>query len=374
MFETLPREAMLEIFSRLSVWSLAQSSCVCKQWCNLVNDPFLLRLHSSRPTTARNHQETLILTSWFHSKHKTSSLELMITEHDASPKPLHDQFPDKGMYHLENSCGGLSCFVRHTKVEEAAFVSNPLRGKPFLLPPSTAKACLPLFSRYGLGFDSSIEKYKIVRVYFRDFFHLANQQYQLGAEVYTMGTPGVAGSWREISSRPPPYPLHKQGVYASGALHWLVNYMFSPPNLESMVISFDLTKEEFSTVPHPEFSSNVSIWFELVDLKGYLGMVDFSMGNRIEVWKLKDYERKHWMREYRIDIPTNPPSGVPINEYIEVIGLMGEDEILLKHYGMLMAYHSKTDALRPMSTLAGGPDKESPRVHIIYTGSFVSIS
>ena len=360
MNEKIPRELILEIFSRIPVKWLFQLRCVCKQWCNFIDDPCLPNMHLAQATT---REEALILAHWFHVRHRTSSLRLM-KEHDRSPKATVE-FPNRGRYDLENSCHGLLCFVKCGK-EEEALVSNPLRGELLMLPESTVMSRWPHLDRYGLGFDSSIKKYKIVHVFFRDF-DWAKRGYRLGAEVYTVGT---TSSWREISQIPC-YPLYKRAVYASGALHWLVNYEFNPDNLKSMVISFNIKDEEFNSIPHQEFPSKVSKWFELVDLRGYLGMVDFSLGTHIEIWKLKDYEKKEWVREYRIDI--KPPHGVSISQYIEVVGLMGDGEILLERYKKLVAYNPKTNGLRRIQTLNNDPDMDTPQVYV-YTASLVSIS
>ena len=209
--------------------------------------------------------------------------------------------------------------------------------------------------------------YKIVRIFFRDF-DWTNRGHDLGAEVYTMGT---VGQWRDIV-RVPHYPLYRRGVYTNGILHWLVNYEFThDDDLKSMVVSFDFKKEEFNSIPHPEFSSKNSNWFELVDLRGYLGLVDFSLGTHIEIWKLKDYEKKEWVREYKIDF--HPLDGMPINQCIEVVGAIGEDKILLKHFDMLVVYSSKTGGLRSIQTLSGGYDMDTPQVYV-YKGSLVSLS
>nr|CAN79348.1 hypothetical protein VITISV_019896 [Vitis vinifera] len=239
-------------------------------------------MHLAQATT---REEALVLIHWFHAKHRKSSLQLM-KEHYRSPKAILE-FPNRGRYDLENSCHGLLCFVKCGK-EEEAFVSNPLKGEPLMLPRSIIVSRWPHLDRYGLGFDSSTKR-----------------------------------------------------------------------------------QEEFKSIPHQEFSSKVSKWFELVDLRGYLGMVDFSLGTHIEIWKLKDYEKKEWVREYRIDI--KPPHGVPINEYIEVVGLMEDGEILLKHYETLVAYNSKINGLRCIQILSGGLQMDTTQVYV-YTGSLVSPS
>lgn len=196
--------------------------------------------------------EALILTWWSHSRewlddpeaddmeNWTTELWLM-TEHCTSPKPLVS-FP--GHYHIQQSCEGLLCTVKRDGSMLEVIVSNPLGGWHLTVPPPMVKSCCHDYSNIDLGFDSSIQKYKIVCVFHREIDD-PNKCRSLGAQVYTIGTASWS-SWRDITC-PPTVAIEewKNSVYAGGARHWLVDYHRSSNGLETMVISFDFEKEEF---------------------------------------------------------------------------------------------------------------------------------
>lgn len=140
-----------------------------------------------------------------------------MTDHYTSVKPLF-HFP--GMCRVERSLDGF--------LLKKAFVANPLTGSFSLCPPTRNKTLWPTRRAYvklnfGPGFASSVEKYKVVYAYFGDI-DSDNKRWRTGAQVYTVGTT-ASSSWVDILSQPAvPIHYHKHDVYASGALHWMVDY------------------------------------------------------------------------------------------------------------------------------------------------------
>lgn len=68
--------------------------------------------------------------------------------------------------------------------------------------------------KYGLSFDHSTTKYKVIRIFIRDW-SLKNPFW---AEIHTLGSE----TWREIN-KAPPYPNQRWSVFAKGALHWKID-------------------------------------------------------------------------------------------------------------------------------------------------------
>ncbi|KAK9275442.1 hypothetical protein L1049_022707 [Liquidambar formosana] len=362
--DKLPLDVVFNIFSRLPIKSLLRSRCVSKHWRNIIEDPFLANLHLSRAV-----QEHTIL-ALDHPTHRRKVTSLYLVKEDgnknlkASKNPIAE-LSNSNNYSLEGSCNGLLYFAKPNE-RDGVILLNPLTGQNIMLPPATIPSPCPHMKKYGLGFDPSTNTYKIVRVFFRNQLDWKN--YSLGVEVHTLGT----NSWREIGEIPPS-PMCGRPVSAYGALHWMVDPPFACDNLKSMIVSFDIGKEVFSLTPHPDFGSKTCDMFQLVDFRGFLAMADLSSDSCILIWVLKDYDKKEWVEEFRIQI--RPPMGRADNCSYNVVGPWKNGEILLSSSEGYFCYNSKTDNLRYIHT--GGPftDTTTSEVSIYsHRGSLVSCS
>ncbi|CAK9160067.1 unnamed protein product [Ilex paraguariensis] len=318
----LPLDIVFDILSRVPVKSLLRFRCVSEPWCNIIDQPHFASLQITRsseePTSLIVSEPTLRKsTLGLHPvKEKEGTFE-------TSENPLVEF--DLSMYHATGSCNGLFYFAEYYS-EGLIIVSNPLKREVQRLPPAPAKNIdtrLNFFKTYGMGFDNSTKTFKLVCVFFQERT-FGPPRYRLGTLVHTLGT----GSWREIS-QVPPYPICSKPVFAHGALHWIVHpYVRYHDTTEGMIVSFDLRKEKFSLPSHPNFHSKDCEFFQLVDLNGNLGMADLSCKSKIEIWVMKDFERKQWVREYRIEICA--AEGRFDNRHIEVIGLWKHGDILMR--------------------------------------------
>ena len=216
--EELPREIMDDIFLRLHVKSLLQCRCVSKLWCNIIDDPSLANMHQ----TQAGDQEPLLL---FGLTLDNESDELEDNGKNLSPSPTTGKIPllnfvskkaDLGTkgYSLKSICNGLLCFANFSSV----ILSNPLRQEILMLPEATNQYPVKNMDNYGLGFDSSINTYKVVHVFCKGLDY-NTMRYKFGSEVYTLGS--TSKSWRKISSIPPyPLCLWRTPVFANEAIHW----------------------------------------------------------------------------------------------------------------------------------------------------------
>jgi F-box interacting protein len=233
---------------------------------------------------------------------------------------------------LEGYCNGLLCFTKkvHRFQISPLFLFNPARQEVVEVPPPCMedddRAAAPCKRKYGLGFDCSTNTYKIVAVF---------EGFDLCAQVYTLG----GGSWRAIKG--PPCGLFKSGkpIYARGGLHWDVD-----GDVEGKkIVYFDVHQEEFGFISRPKLSS----CDHLVDLRGELAIVDLSSEELIEIWVMKEYEKKkkkEWVKVYKIGV-----KGVHGNSQVRVIGVCSEHgEILVKAdvFEIYFFYNPKTDNLR----------------------------
>ncbi|KAK9273620.1 hypothetical protein L1049_018430 [Liquidambar formosana] len=365
--DKLPIKIAFNIFSRLPIKSLLRSRCVSKPWCNIIDDPSLASLHLTR--TVEDHT-ILVLDCPTHKKNATSlHLEVDSKKNMKASKNPIAELSDLNHYSLEGSCNGLLYFAKRND-QGGVIVLNPLTKQSTALPPATSHSPWPHMKKYGLGFDYRTNTYKIVHVFFRELSDWTS--YSLGVEVHTLGT----SSWREIGEIPP-YPICGRPVFAQSALHWIVDPLFACDNLRGMIVSFDIEEEVFGSTPHPDFGWKTCDMFHLVDLRGFLAMVDLSSNRCIEIWVLKDYDKKEWVREYRINI--SAPMGRPDNGNFKVVGPREDGEILLSYNEEYFCYNPKTDKFWYIQTPGLIPDHASTSQYrhlevYSHRGSLVSCS
>ncbi|XP_075665721.1 uncharacterized protein LOC142635455 [Castanea sativa] len=205
---------------------------------------------------------------------------------------------------------------------------NPLRQQLLPLPPSTVSPKLGS-RKYGFWFDRPKNTYNnvVVAVFLRESVD-EKPCYQLGAEVYTLGT----SSWRPLSQ---------------------------------------VRKEEFGLISKPKYDC---LGYLLV-LGGSLAMVDHSamveyFNRHIDVWVTKEYEKKEWVKEYKIDPNSQIEGQYRHNVRVEVIGLCKLGRILLRQNENLLSYNLKTGVLRNIPIPEFCPETNV----LFYMGSLLSIS
>ncbi|XP_026439281.1 F-box protein At3g07870-like [Papaver somniferum] len=262
LVNSLPSEITIEILSRLPTDSILQCRLVCKTWRKILLHPSFAHVHlqqfphlhgSSYPCRSSVIGAKVgvgFLFGFSFSPHHFS--ELYCGEFDDTPKKKLkwiNQPPIK-LHSMVSSCNGLICFsdfVRGHYVPEPSYISNPITGEYVTLPKLEITSENKIDSMVcGFGYHSSINRYKIVKIYY-----IQNQP--LGrVQVYTLGC-GNSG-WRDVGETA--YSLQHSklcwkgdrcpfGVLANGALHWL--------DMEQKIASFDLVEEKLYLLPSPDF-------------------------------------------------------------------------------------------------------------------------
>ncbi|XP_042515424.1 F-box protein At3g07870-like [Macadamia integrifolia] len=372
--EDFPQDLILNILSRLPVKLLIQSRCVSKLWCNLVDSQCLASMHLRQGS----EEPSLLLVACPTGKASITSLYLLKedrgtlrTSHNATMQILNSR-----KYGPWCSCNGLLCFARHGDGllssrhdgRELVFICNPLRGDVLTLPPITTISPVPVGQKYGLGYYPSTKEYKVVRIFYHAFDGI-NDQYSFGAEIYTLRSK----SWRDVRSTPP-YAVTGKPVFAEGSLHWMINSELHPNKTEHVILSFNIAREEFSVMPHPDIGLKNHDMLALVDLGGSLSLVDSSSDKHILIWVLKDYNKRCWLREYCISIKAPEGwSGRSNNGHIRVIGFWEHGEILLtSSEDSFFSFNPRTDALRYVHVSVLPHDIARSEVYG-HTGSLVSL-
>nr|XP_043634841.1 putative F-box/kelch-repeat protein At3g17570 [Erigeron canadensis] len=248
----LPKDTLYDIFSRLPVESLARFRCVCKPWCNYIDDPYLVSIHVNEPILMMLNGQCATLPKQL-GLGIGSNIEPKEgnTVFEVKQDPLY-RFESKGGTILDiGVCNGMILFHQHNFYSTSCYlVIHPLRKERYELPfvdllyhPSYVKA-------YGLGFDDSTKTFKVVFL----FNSRPTSLTDLGNSctmVHVLGT----YSWRKIPQIPDDCSMIKgQGVFVKGLLYWAINLRWPGTHGDVVihnVIYFDVTKEEFGSIDPP---------------------------------------------------------------------------------------------------------------------------
>ncbi|KAM5549593.1 F-box protein [Rosa sericea] len=305
----LPRDILVDIVLRQPLKSVSSIRCASKRLNNIVDKNFIAqytrRLHNALPTgevpqlmlLARSHEGIKTVTKTFHPLQYHGGNALNMKEHGNGSEIIVSQ---ECTYEVHCVFGNLICF-KDVSYGGPSFLLNPLMGEVLRLPaskvpiPSSIRCRRELFDWLVMGFDDTTGTHKILRV-------CGNSQYKnLVAQVLVLGT----DSWREIRAVPPCNLSHKNAS-ACGDMHWMVDKQSRTRGREeSNIISFDFKKEEFYWTSHPKLRSEYFSDLKLVNLKGCLAIVDAWLHSHsvfMEIWVLKNYEVKEWVREYCTEI------------------------------------------------------------------------
>lgn len=139
------------------------------------------------------------------------------------------------------------------------------------------------------------------------------------AEVLVLGT----SLWREVPYVLPYWNLHcMNNVCAHGDMHWLCSGFkgkgveeicdINPKEGICILVSFDFTKEEFNLTPLPILQSS-DMCSHLITLRGSIALVDTTSSKKMDIWVMKDYNRKQWTLDYTIN---TLESGLPFVHYV----------------------------------------------------------
>ncbi|CAB4262853.1 unnamed protein product [Prunus armeniaca] len=205
-FQQLPQAIAMEILLRLSMKTLFNCRCVCKEWLSLISDPQFIHPHLSRSRIG-------ILIKKYPHNLKSWKPELTHVEECAESDLWVDtiNFTDNvpiSEFGLVNSCNGLVCLSGPHKYDPC-YVCNPILGEFIIIPPTQKGRGWCSF--VGFGFSVRTNEYKLLQTSLSDNFCKAE------AEIYTIGT----GLWRSIGNAPMDFPELPFNSYLQGALHWV---------------------------------------------------------------------------------------------------------------------------------------------------------
>ncbi|XXG58392.1 hypothetical protein AAC387_Pa04g0712 [Persea americana] len=287
--QLLPEDIIMDILSRLPIYSLFQCTLVLKAWRDMiVHNPVFATMQHNRALENRNN--TLLM----FSRGNSPGVNLYLVESEAVGRrklrvmdaKLSDCFNDR--LDILGSCNGLLCISSYRG--DRLYISNPITGECKKLP---SKERYRHAWAMGIGFDSARKEYKVVRGVCEP-----EKQFSWKVEIHILGT----NSWRQIVNFPSScwgFSLcNFSDVLVNGSLHWC-------PSRETPlhITSLDMSEEQFGVVPTPELANHHHI--QLMAWKGFLTLIQQLWEERsVHIWVMKEYNvRESWTKQINVRMP-----------------------------------------------------------------------
>nr|XP_016489331.1 PREDICTED: F-box protein CPR30-like [Nicotiana tabacum] len=310
-------EILMDILSRLPVRSLVRFKCVSESWNTLISEPYFKKKHLNHAKYQPNSQKFLFL-KWskkddtFHFY--SSSLSLVQLVKDIPRFDCPSNFDLANGVKLYSSCDGLFLIGIWSELgreqPSILLIWNPSTGESTILPHSKLLKQLGYNDddscsdddnwgcTYGLGYDSTSDDYKVLRIDLSRDDNNANEILAL-----------KSCSWRRIDDKTSGKAYSRllfggeDVAVVHGAFHWLgILSRFC-------VVSFNISYEVYGEIPLPEmlWSLPSTCWLNRIrfdagvsELGGML-CVWYRYEDTFSLWAMKDYGIKDsWMKFFSI--------------------------------------------------------------------------
>ncbi|GJX89879.1 F-box/kelch-repeat protein-like protein [Tanacetum coccineum] len=221
----LLEELVEDILLRLAVEDLTRYKIVCKSWYSLISSPSFVKLHLK--INGNNRRHLRILMPWYWK--------------------AVDKISNKSLYEFNSwrvvgSSNGLVCFSRIRK-DDLTVINNPCTREVTKLPmaPSLPAELSDLLTM-SFGYDSYTDDYKVVMAIEKGLHESLVQVLSLKSNTWKL-----IGQFKYLFCHSLP------GILCNGAFHWFVFDYSDNANKNSnrVILSFDLSQEEFTAFPEP---------------------------------------------------------------------------------------------------------------------------
>ncbi|XP_074289768.1 F-box/kelch-repeat protein At3g06240-like [Silene latifolia] len=344
----IPQEIMADILTRLPAKSIGCCRCVSKSWRHLLSGHHFIKAHLNRTKEFMDNELLMLISCYFNTLCRTNIAHHLSGEMTAFTTKLcfvvHSDFLTEGM----PSCDGLILIKNNrSKRQLVNPTTNEARELPVLPYALYPRAS---FTMYGLGYDHVNDDYKVVTLSYCD---TDNQRgidcTEMFVNVYSVRN----GTWKPAESSPYDHSVGHvtSGVYASGFVHWIA---CNTTDYSSVIVGFDLTKEEFCKVAAPSsFDGQNFVFKSLMVFGGCLCIPSWS-NDEIEIWVMKEYGVKESWTKFSI---VNPEA----LEFRPVLCMSGQREIVMvkdedKEDEKLVMYNLDSATFKDI-TIHGGVDE-----------------
>ncbi|KNA04838.1 hypothetical protein SOVF_195960 [Spinacia oleracea] len=275
---SIPVDVITDILLRLPAKSLLRFKSVCKLWYHIIEGTDFIKHHFQQSNN-------------LHLVYR--SPVLYMSDFDSFDNTIELDYPFKnlsGGVYVAGSCHGLLCFAMFSD-PFTVFLYNPTTQKHKTLPFLPRR---PIFGRgnLGFGYDHVSEDYKCVWIFqVKSVDEMGSFNSQV--MVYSLR----ADSWRRGAQDVPYYfDCHSgNNVDFDGILHWSIDDNRVP----LPIVTFNLSDESFSSVPLPNFQTEMFTGAHTGVLDDCL-CVMLNYFEHYDVWIMKEYGRPaSWTKLFR---------------------------------------------------------------------------
>ncbi|GAB2277042.1 hypothetical protein Dimus_011751 [Dionaea muscipula] len=326
---TLPRELLFDIFSRLPPKILCQLRCVCAKWLHLLtSDPEFVALYHQK----HNLNPLLLFTDI--TTAGASSINLSCYYYVDGALQSHFAAGFGGDLISILTCRGIACLIRTSKI---------ILYDPVIYRSATVRCCSDSGSTisFAFGYAPLSRAFKIVRFYETERFDrhhycpvkdvICEVQVQPSAKIWSSSRCSRA-EWRSLGICQFDFDIlsRKPSVSVDRYVYWLIGERrFNPDCIR--ILSFDLEMESFGIVCFPRFYSNRSVeCVGLLEMGERLCLTDrLPWESTMDIWMLQDGGGNQWRKEHSINL-----AGIDLHDF-RIIGHVAcregdEGEILIK--------------------------------------------
>jgi F-box interacting protein len=327
---SLPDELIEDIFARMPAKSAQRCRCLSRAWAATLSSRSFVDRHLLL-ANRRGSPRLFILPEL--------GTDTDTTMHGWSPgRPmvvLRREERLRGAVSVTTQCRGLVvlkstglvdvCFHGDSSCNPDYYVCNPSTGQMTTLP--RGKEAFGLFPHnhdvLGIGYDASIQKHKVVRLYCRGLLPPA-------CEVYVLNS--SSGHWRPPfgaadRALPPGFARSictDQSVFAQGHLYWTAQ-PHRKSNSQRIIISFSISDEVFEILPPPPMDMFPC---RITELDGCLCVFNNTdkYKHSYDIWVLRDHRAGTWDLHCRIALDMAPLADTQLIRSQEVIPLGSVDD------------------------------------------------
>ncbi|KAK4259380.1 hypothetical protein QN277_005719 [Acacia crassicarpa] len=293
----LPEEIITHILKRLPVKSLIRFRCVCQHWKNLVKNPSFITDHLRH---SGHHNPNLLFFHTSYQRYYTAKLNLLNCEMQVRDlqNALLSDYLWAGHFKIIGSSNGLLCVAIHRNElampPSSVLLWNPATKDVREVPRSrTIDSCKFIYD-FGFGFNSSVNDFKIVVI--------DNRVRIKRIGVYSLSR----DSWKEIelkNFREDFLFFDETAVSSNEAIFWKG---IGGEEGKGVIVSFDTTKEVFTSIPwptDPALYTSTSSFVNLIVYKDKLAIFHSRSDGSLWVWVMEEdigssRERWNWTKKF----------------------------------------------------------------------------
>ncbi|PON77107.1 F-box domain containing protein [Trema orientale] len=291
--ESLPREILLQILSKLPLSSLR----------TLAQDPHVVDNLFENLST--EDIQCLIFRYDYPIKNQFSFVDFGAIYIEEEIKANKIQTPYRDSVHeldVVSSCNGLLCLS--DSINNGLYVYNPF-NQDYRQLPETIHYTERRFQVFVFGFLPTTKEYKVVNIIYysnyedrkgHPFGHWAMPK----SDVQIFSSEDSSSSWRSLGHTSYYLDEKPAQVLVNGRIHWetfLHRYC-----RHRNIISFGIEDEQFRKISTPE-SLVLGNWDSIALRRCCLSVVlNHLGGEKLEIWAMKEYEvESSWVKEFNIE-------------------------------------------------------------------------